>query len=331
MHLLKKEKQMLARRQFLKCGAGSLASLLCSRAFALDYPARPVRWVVTTAAGGTADVVSRLIGQSLSTRLGQSFVIDNRPGASGNIATASVVKSPADGYTLLIISKNNVIGGSLSEHLNFEFQRDIRPVAGIMRGPLVMLVNPTVPANSIPEFIAYAKANLGAINYGTPGIGSDPHLASELFKKMTGIDMGHVPYRGGLLALTDLLANHVQLMFSNLPSIDYIKSGKLRALGVTTAEPSKNYPNLPAIAEFVPGFDISVWFCLGVRTGTPADIIDLLSREVGAALAEPKVEMEMATLGGSPMLLSPTEADKFLKGETNKWTQVVRAANIGPD
>jgi tripartite-type tricarboxylate transporter receptor subunit TctC len=322
---------MLARRQFLKCGAGSLSSLLCSKAFALDYPNRPVRWVVTTAAGGTGDVVSRLIGQSLSTRLGPSFIIDNRPGASGNIATASVVKAPADGYTLLVIAKNNVISGALSEHVGFDFQRDIRPVAGIMRGPLVLLVNPSVPVNSISEFIAYAKANPRVINYGTPGIGSDPHLAGELFKKMTGIEMGHVPYRGGLLALTDLLANHVQVMFSNLPSIDYIKSGKLRALGVTTAEPSMYYPGVPAIAAFVPGFDISGWFCLGARTGTPAEIIDLLNREVGAALAEPKVRTEMAALSGSPLLLSSAEAERFLTEEADKWTQLLRAANIKPE
>jgi tripartite-type tricarboxylate transporter receptor subunit TctC len=322
---------MLARRQILACGAASIASWFCSKAFALDYPIRPVRWVVTTAAGGTADVVSRLIGQSLSTRLAQPFIIENRPGASGNIATESVMKSPADGYTLLIISKNNVIGGALYEHLRLDFQRDIRPVAGLMRAPLVMLVNPSVPVSSVPEFIAYAKARPSAINYGTPGVGSDPHLASELFKTMTGIEMLHVPYRGGALALTDLLANHVQLMFSNLPSIDYIKSGKLRALGVTTAEPSRLHPDVPSIAEYVPGFDVSAWFCLGVRTGTPTEIMDSLSREVGAALAEPKVQREMATLGGSPMLLSPGEADKFLTEETSKWTQLVRVANIRPE
>jgi tripartite-type tricarboxylate transporter receptor subunit TctC len=322
---------MLARRQILKYVTASVGSWLCSEAFALDYPNRPIRWMVTTAAGGTADVVSRLIGQSLSTRLGQPFVIDNRPGGSGNIATEFVVKSPPDGYTLLIISKNNIVSGALYQRLPFDFQRDIRPVAGLMRAPLVMLVNPSVPVDSVREFIAYAKAKPGAINYGTPGVGSDPHLAGELFRKLTDIEMVHVPYRGGALALTDLLANRVQLMFSNLPSIDYTKSGKLRALGVTTTEPSKLHPDVPPIAETVPGFDISGWFCLGVRTGTPADIIQFLNREVGAALAEAKVPTEMATLGGSAMLLSPGEADKFLAEETSKWTQLVRAANIRPE
>ena len=322
---------MQARRQFLKCGTGSLASLFCSGAFALDYPTRPVHWVVTTTAGGTGDVVSRIIGQSLSARLGQSFIIDNKPSAAGNIATEFVVKSPADGYTLLIVSKNNVVAGALYEHLNFDFGRDIRPVAGIMRGPLIMLVNPAVLVHSIPEFIAYAKANPSALNYGTPGVGSDPHLAAELFKMMTGVEVAHVPYRGGALALTDLLANRVQVMFSNLPSQDYINSGKLRALGVTTASPSKYYPDIPAIAEFVPGFDMSVWFCLGARSGTPSDVVDKLNQEVGAALLDPKVQSELAVLGASPMPFSPTEADNFLTAETNKWTQVIRAANIKPE
>jgi tripartite-type tricarboxylate transporter receptor subunit TctC len=322
---------MQARRQFLKCGAGSLASLFCSGALALDYPIRPVHWVVTTTAGGTGDVVSRLIGQSLSARLGQSFIIDNKPSAAGNIATEFVVKSPADGYTLLIVSKNNVVAGALYEHLNFDFRRDIRPVAGIMRGPLIMLVNPAVSVHSIPEFIAYAKANPSALNYGTPGVGSDPHLAAELFKMMTGVEIAHVPYRGGALALTDLLANRVQVMFSNLPSQDYINSGKLRALGVTTASPSKYYPDIPAIAEFVPDFDMSVWFCLGARSGTPSDVVEKLNQEVGAALLDPKVQSELAVLGATPMPFSPTEADNFLTAETNKWTQVIRAANIKPE
>jgi tripartite-type tricarboxylate transporter receptor subunit TctC len=322
---------MQARRQFLKCGAGSLASLFCSGALALDYPIRPVHWVVTTTAGGTGDVVSRLIGQSLSARLGQSFIIDNKPSAAGNIATEFVVKSPADGYTLLIVSKNNVVAGALYEHLNFDFRRDIRPVAGIMRGPLIMLVNPAVSVHSIPEFIAYAKANPSALNYGTPGVGSDPHLAAELFKMMTGVEIAHVPYRGGALALTDLLANRVQVMFSNLPSQDYINSGKLRALGVTTASPSKYYPDIPAIAEFVPDFDMSVWFCLGARSGTPSDVVEKLNQEVGAALLDPKVQSELAVLGATPMPFSPTEADNFLTAETNKWTQVIRVANIKPE
>jgi tripartite-type tricarboxylate transporter receptor subunit TctC len=322
---------MQARRQFLKCGTGSLASLFCSGALALDYPTRPVHWVVTTTAGGTGDVVSRLIGQSLSGRLGQSFIIDNKPSAAGNIATEFVVKSPADGYTLLIVSKNNVIAGALYEHLNFDFRRDIRPVAGIMRGPLIMLVNPAVSVHSIPEFIAYAKANPSALNYGTPGVGSDPHLAAELFKMMTGVEMAHVPYRGGALALTDLLANRVQVMFSNLPSQNYINGGKLRALGVTTASPSKYYPDIPAIAEFVPDFDMSAWFCLGARTGTPSDVVNKLNQEVGAALLDPKVQSELAVLGATPMPFSPTEADNFLTAETNKWTQVIRVANIKPE
>ncbi len=323
---------MISRRDALRAaGTAAAASLLPARAFALDYPTRSVRWVVSSAAGGSADVVSRLVGSYLSDRLGQSFVMDNRPGAGVNIATDLVVKAPADGYTLLVVHKANVVAKMLYSHLDYDFDRDIEPVAGIARGPLFMLVNPQVPAKTLPEFIAYAKAHPGAVNMGSAGNGTDPHLAGELFNMLADVKMTHVPYRGGSLALTDLLGGHVQLMFSNLPVLDYIKSGALRALAVTTATRSPDLPDVPAVAEVVPGYETSVWFGVGMRTGCPAGIAEKLNGDVGQALLDPKVKAGLAVLTAAPMPLSRAEFKKMIADETTKWAKVIQTANIKPD
>ena len=289
------------RRQFLHLAAGAAALSTVSRfARAQGYPSRPVRIIVGFAAGGGVDIVARLIGQWLSERLFQQFIVENRPGAGRNIATETVVRAPADGYTLLLVSPANAVNATLYDKLNFNFMRDFAPVAGIMRVPNVMLVNPSVPAKTVPEFIAYAKANPGKVNMASGGIGGGDHMAGELFKMMTGVDMVHVPYRGAAPALTDLIGGQVQVMFASLPaSIEYIRAGKLRALAVTTATRSEVLPDIPAVSELVPGYEASNWYGVGVPKNTPAEIVEKLNKEINAALADPRMKARLADLGGT--------------------------------
>ncbi len=300
-------------------------------ASAQTYPARPVRWIVPIAAGGAQDILARLVGQWLSERLGQPFIIENRPGGGGNIGTEAVVRSPADGHTILLTSSANAINATLYEKLNFNFIRDIAPVAGIIRGPFVMAVNPTVPAKTVPEFIAYAKANPGKLSMASAGIGTGPHLAGELFKMMAGVDMVHVPYRGGGPALTDLLGGQVQVMFpTTTSSIEHVRAGSLRVLAVTTATRSEVLPDMPTVGEFVPGYEASSVFGLGAPKNTPTEIVDKLNREINAALADPNMKARLADLGGDVLALSPADFGKLIAEETEKWGAVIRAANIKP-
>jgi tripartite-type tricarboxylate transporter receptor subunit TctC len=278
------------------------------------------------------DIVARLMGQWLSERLGQPFVIDNRPGAASNIATEAVARAAADGYTLLLSSLNNAISATLYERLNFNFIRDITAVAGILRTPNVMVVNPSVPAKSVPEFIAYAKANPGKLNMASPGNGTSLHVVGELFKMMTGVNMVHVPYRGGGPALTDLLGGQVQVYFTGtVSSIEYIKTGRLRALAVTTATRSEALPDVPTVSEFVPGYEASGWFGVGAPKSTPAEIIDKLNNEVNAALADPKMKARLADVGGTALLGSPADFGKLIADETEKWAKVIKFAGIKAD
>jgi tripartite-type tricarboxylate transporter receptor subunit TctC len=298
-------------------------------AWAEIYPSRPVRMVAPFAAGGPADILARLIGQWLSERLGQPFVIENRPGAAGNIGTEAVVKSPPDGYTLLLAGSPNTINVTLYDKLNFNFIRDIAPVAGIVRFPLVMAVHPSVPAKTVPEFIAHAKANPGKINMASGGIGATPHVAGELFQMMTGVRMIHVPYRGAAPALTDLLAGQVQVYFANtVASIEYIRAGKLRPLAVTTATRSEALPDIPTVGEFVPGYEASGWSGIGSPINTPSRIVDKLNAETNAGLADPKIKARLADLGGTPLVGSPADFGKFIADETEKWGKVVKFAGI---
>jgi len=288
--------------------------------------------VVGLAPGGTNDIVARLMGQWLSERLGQPFVIDNRPGAASNIATEAVARAAADGYTLLLSSVNNAISATLYERLNFNFIRDITAVAGILRTPNVMAVNPSVPAKSVPEFIAYAKANPGKLNMASPGNGTSLHVVGELFKMMTGVNMVHVPYRGGGPALTDLLGGQVQVYFTGtVSSIEYIKTGRLRALAVTTATRSEALPDVPTVSEFVPGYEASGWFGVGAPKSTPTEIIDKLNNEVNAALADPKMKARLADVGGSALSGSPADFGKLIADETEKWAKVIKFAGIKAD
>jgi tripartite-type tricarboxylate transporter receptor subunit TctC len=309
----------------LRLAAGAAAlPLLRPIARAQSYPARPVRLLVGFPPGGGVDIVARLLGQWLSERLGQQFIIENRAGAAANIATEAVVRAPPDGYTLLLATPSNAINATLYKKLSFDFIRDISPVAGIMRVPLVMEVNPAFPATTVPEFIAYAKANPGKINMASAGTGTSLHMSGELFKIMTGVNLIHVPYRGGAPALVDLMGGQVQVIFSVMPeTIEYIRAGKLRALAVTTASRSESLPDVPSVGEFVPGYEASSWYGVGAPNGTPAEIVDKLNREVNAALADPKMKARFADLGG--MLLPGTPADfgKFVAEETEKWAKVV--------
>ncbi len=323
---------MPTRRTVLRgAGAATAVQLIPGSAKALDYPVKSVRVVNPTAPGGSSDVVARLISQFLQDRLGQPFVVDDRPGAGSNIANEAVFRAPADGYTILTISKGSVLVNLMYDGLPFDFMRDFKPVAAAAIAPLVMLVHPSVPARTLPEFLAYAKANPGKINYASAGAGSDPHLAGELFKSLAGVDMTHVPYRGGAIAMTDLIAGGVHLMFSNLPVADYIRTGKLRGLAVTTLARSKAYPDLPAVAEFVPGFENGVWFGFVARESTPADIVEKLNREIGAALADPKVLESLAVLNAAPMPMTPPELSKLFTEEINRWGKVIKAAGIKPE
>jgi tripartite-type tricarboxylate transporter receptor subunit TctC len=323
----------LLRRKFLHlaAGAAALPALSCG-ASALDYPTRPVRIITGVPAGSSPDIIARLIGQWLSVRLGQQFVIENRPGANGNIGTEVVVRAPPDGYTLLLVNLANAVNQTLYDNLSFDFTRDIVPVAGIMRAPNVMDVNPSVPTNTVPEFIAYAKANPGKITMASAGSGSSSHLAGELFKMMTGVDLVHVPYRGGGPALIDLLGGQVQMTFGTMPvSIEHIRAGELRALAVTSALRTAVMPDVPAVGEFVPGYEASAWYGIGASKNTPADIVDRLNNEINAGLADSQIKARLADLGGGALNGSPTAFGKLIAQETEKWAKVVKFARIKPE
>jgi tripartite-type tricarboxylate transporter receptor subunit TctC len=323
----------LPRRNFLHLAAVAAAVPAVSRlARAQTYPTRPVHLIVGFPPGGPSDIIARLIGQWLSERLGQQFVIENRPGASTNIATEAVVRAPDDGYTVLLINVSAPINATLYDNLHFNFIRDIAPVATVMHAPYVLVVNPTVPAHTVPEFIAYAKANPVKLNMASPGIGSGSHVAGELFKVMAGVNMLHVPYRGAAPALTDLLGGEVQVMFEAVPSlVAHIQVGRLRALAVTTATRVDALPDVPPMAEFLPGYEASFWAGIGVPKNTSPEIIDRLNSEINAGLADPKIKKRFAELGGFPMQMSSAEFGKFIADETEKWGKVIRAAGIKPE
>ena len=323
----------IARRRLLQLAAGIVTlPLLASTARAQAYPARPIRVIVPQAAGGAADISARLIGQWLSERLGQSFIIENRPGAGSNIATEMVTHAPADGHTLLLVAINNAINATLYNKLAFNFIRDIVPVAGLIRSPNVMEVNPAVPVKTVPEFIAYAKANPGKLNMASPGNGSVAHIAGEMFKRLAGIEMTHVPYRGAAPAVTDLIGGQVQVAFDPMSSsIVHIKAGKLRALAVTTANRSDALPDIPTVGDFLPGFEASGWFGIGAPKGTPAEIVDKLNREINAGLADTKIKARIADLGNTVLAGSPADFSRLITDETEKWGKVIRAANIKPE
>jgi tripartite-type tricarboxylate transporter receptor subunit TctC len=320
----------LPRRDFLHLAAGAAVLPVMPRlTWAQAYPSRPVRIIVPFAPAGNIDLIARLIGQWLSERLGQSFVIENRPGAGTNVGTEAVVRAPPDGYTLLQASSASAWNATLYEKLNFNFIRDIAPVAGVIRAPFVMEVNPSVPTKTVPEFIAHAKANPGKISMASAGIGSGPHVTGELFKMMAGVNMVHVPYRGSGPALTDLISGQVQIYFDGLPSsIEYIRTGKLRALAVTTAARSEVLPDIPSLSDFVPGFEASFWAGLGAPRNTPAEIIDRLNKEVNAALVDRKMKTRLADFGGSVLPGTPADFGKLIAEETEKWAKVIRAVNI---
>ena len=322
------------RRRFLRLLAGvpGLPAVLRS-ARAETYPSRPVRIMVGSAPGGAPDILARLIGQRLSDRLGQPFVVENKPGGSTNLATEEVAKAQPDGYTLLLLVPSNAaINGSLYNNLNYDFARDLTPVGGVSRETEVMVVNPSFPAKTAPEFISYAKANPGKINMASPGIGTGPHMAGELFKYMAGIEMAHVAYRGSAPAITDLLGGQVQVYFAPLStSIEYVRTGKLRALGVTTAARVAALPDVPPLGDFVPGYETSTWYGIGAPKKTPAEIIDRLNKEINAGLADPEVTARLAALGSSAFPVSPAEFGKFIADETQKWAKVIKFARIEPE
>jgi tripartite-type tricarboxylate transporter receptor subunit TctC len=323
----------LSRRHVLHLAACAIALPASSRpSRAQPYPSRPVRLIVGLAAGGGQDIVARLIGQWLSERLGRQFIIENRPGASGNLALEAVANAPADGHTLALLGVNNAINVSLANRPGFEFLRDIAPVAAVMRVPLVMVVHPSFPATTVPQFIAYAKANPGKINMGSGGIGTSIHVSGELFKMLTGIEMQHVPYRGGALALNDLIGGQLQVMFDTMPeSIGFIRAGTLRALAVTTAERAAVLPDIPRVSDFVPGYEASAWYGIGAPRNTPVEIVDTLNREIRAGLADPKINARLVDLGGTIFASSPGEFSKFIADEVEKWAKVVKFAGVKPE
>ena len=323
----------LARRTFVYLALGAAVLPLVPRnASGQIYPTRPVRLICAFPAGGPNDTLARLIGQWLSERLGRPFVVENRPGAATNIATEAVVRAPPDGYTLLLVAQVNAINVTLYERLNFNFIRDIAAVAGIMRVPSILEVNPSVPVHTVPEFIAYAKANPGRLNMASAGNGTSSHLSGELFKIMTGVDILHVPYRGAAAALTDLIAARVQVYFDLMPnSIAHVRSGKVRPLAITTTTRSGALPDLPSVGDFVPGYEVNTWFGVGAPRGTPADIVDKLNEEINAALADPQMKARLAELGGTVLAGTPADFKKLIADETEKWARVIRAANIKPD
>ena len=321
------------RRKFLHVAAGAAAVLAVSgRTWAQTYPSHSVRLIVPFPPGGPNDVFARLIGQWLHERLGQPIIIDNRPGAGGNIGTEVVVKAAPDGYTLLLINSNHTVNATLYDKLNYNFIRDIAPVAAIIQLPLVLVLNPLLPAKTLLEFTAHAKANPGKLNYASVGNGSTPHVAGELFKMMTGIDMVHVPYRGAVQALTDLISGQVQAMFI-VPGVvtEHIKAGKLRAVAVTSATRSDMLPDLPTMNSIVTGYDATTWFGIGAPKDMPSEIVDKLNKEINVALANPKINAQLADLGGISLTLSPAEFGKLIADDTEKWAKVIRAANIKPE
>jgi tripartite-type tricarboxylate transporter receptor subunit TctC len=323
----------LHRRRFLHLAArAAVLPAISNVVRAQAYPTRPVRFIVGYAAGGGNDIVARLIGQWLSERLGQQFIIENRPGAATNIATEAVVNAPPDGYTLLLAGAPNAINATLYDKLNFNFIRDIAPVAGIIRVANVIVVHPSVPAKSVPEFIAYAKANPGKINMATNGNGSGSHMPGELFKMMTGVHLVHVPYRGTGPALIDLIGGQVHVMFGAMPAtIEYIKAGKLRALAVTTATRSDVFPDIPTVGDFVPGYEVSTFYGVGMPKDTTFEIVEKLNKEINAALADPKMKARLADLGGTIIPGSPSQFAKLIVDETEKWAKVVKFAGIKAD
>jgi tripartite-type tricarboxylate transporter receptor subunit TctC len=323
----------LLRRQFVQLAAAAFALPVLPRAAsALDYPTKPVRMIVPFAPAGPTDILARLMGQWLSERLGQSFIIENRPGANSNVGTEAAVNAPADGYTLLLVGAAGAINASVYQKLNFSLVRDILPVAGIGRVPLVMEVHPSVPAKTVPEFIAFAKANPGTVSMASAGVGNPTHIAGELFKMMTGVDMVHVPYRGSGPALTDMLGGQVQVMFDAMPSsIEYLRAGKLRALAVTTAAQSDTLPNVPTVSESVAGYEASSWYGIGVPKTTAPEIIEKLNKEINAAFADPKVQGRLADLGAMALPGSAADFGKFIAVEIEKWGKVVKFAGVKPD
>ena len=322
----------LRRRQFQRLAASTFAlTALARTAVAQAWPTQPVHVIVGYAAGQSIDILARLIAQSLSEQLGQQFIVENKPGAGGNIAAEGVVRSGPDGYTLLAVGANNPINSTLYDKLSFDLLRDFAPVAGIYRVYQVMVVNPAFPARTVAEFVAYARANPGKINFGSAGTGSVAHVSGELFRMRTGVDMQHVPYRGAPLALADLLAGQVQVMFDNLPSsIDHIRNGRLRALGVSTPARLDLLPTVPTIAETVPGYETSAFAGLSAPAGTPRAVVERLNKAVGVALADPKLAQRIVEMGGVPMAMTPAEFGTFLANETAKWGKVIKAANIKP-
>jgi len=323
----------LPRRNFLHLAAGAaVLPVTMPFAWAQTYPARPVRIIASTAPGGAPDILARLMGPWLSERLGQQFVVENRPGGGNNIGTEAVVRAPPDGYTLLLIDSSASINATLYEKLNFVFLRDIAPIASIVRMPLVMVVHPSVPAKTVPEFIAYAKANPGRINMGSGGIGISPHIAGELFKMMAGVDMVHIPYRGGGPVMTALLGGQVQVLFGTTSlTVEQVRAGKLRPLAVTTAARWEGLPDIPTVGDFVPGYEASPVFGLGAPKNTPTEIVDKLNREINAGLADPKLKARLADLGGDVLALSPADFGKLIADETEKWGKVIGALNIKAD
>jgi tripartite-type tricarboxylate transporter receptor subunit TctC len=323
----------LPRRRFLYLAAGAVSLPAVSRfALAQAYPSRPVRIMVGFGAGGAPDILARLIGQWLSERLGQQFIVENRPGASSNIATEAVVHTRADGHTLLLASMGNAVNATLYGNLNYDFLRDIAPVAGISREPLGMEVHPSFPARSVPEFIAYAKANPGKISYASAGSGTSLHMAGELLKMMAGVDMVHVPYRSSAAALTDLLGGQVQMLFSPLPSsIEYVRTGRLRALATTGAARSGALPDTPIVGDFLPGYEASAWYGVCAPRDTSAEIVGKLNKEINAGLADAKLKARLAELGSHPFVASPSEFGQHLAEQTEKWGRVVKAANLKPE
>jgi tripartite-type tricarboxylate transporter receptor subunit TctC len=320
------------RREFLSLATGATALLVVSRtAWTQAYPTRPVHWIVGFAPAGGNDIVARLMGQRLSEQTGQQFIVENRPGAGTNIATEIVANAPPDGYTLLLVGVSGAINATLYDNLSFNFIRDIAPAAGIMSIPLFMATNASVPAKTLPEFIAYAKANAGKVNMGSAGIGSAGHLAGELFNMMAGVNLIHVPYRGNGPALVALLGGEVEVLFPTPPSsIEYIRTGKLRGLATTGATRSEALPNLPTVGEFVPGYEVSAWYGVGAPKGTPTVIIDKINMEINKGLADPKMKARFADLGGVAMPMTPAELGKLIADETEKWAKVIRAGNIKP-
>jgi len=322
----------LPRRKFLHLAAGAASLPAFSRvAWAQSYPSRPLTLIVFVPAGGSPDISARFVGQSLSQRLGQSVVIDNRPGAGGNLALQAVMRAPADGYTLLLVAVPHAINVTLHEKTNLNVTRDIVPVAGLYIGTFIMVVSPSLPAKTVPEFIAYAKANPGKINMTSSGAGNLSHLAGELFKMMSGIDVVHVPYKGAVLAHTGLMAGDVHVMFDAMTSaLPHIRSGRLRALAVTTATRAKSLMDVPTVGESVPGYEVSSWLGIGAPMGTPRDVIDKLNHEINAVLAEPAITTRFADLSSEPLVRSPADFGKFIAAETEKWGKVIRATQIEP-